>query len=241
VDHQASDALLAAAKSADHPRTPRPISDLGSHQPDRQGDGPTHPHPAPNHQRVQAPGQPQVGSHRALVHVGEGAAPSTTLSLLRLLALLRRGFGSGTSLDFSGICWPSRATWASTSLRGEAGRATSAERLTRSRWLTISPDLDQWSPEVKPSWRPSKTGRHMEAVLLSQCPMRQPLTPDGSWQHFHASRRSAPPRWSELAFLPMEFGTWDWQDARRGEITNRVVKKVPEIALGRLVPPSVKS
>jgi len=43
------------------------------------------------------------------------------------------------------------ATWASTSLcpRGEAGRATSAERLTRSRCDDLSPDLDQWSPEGK--------------------------------------------------------------------------------------------
>jgi len=63
VDHpEASDAINTAAKMrGDHPRTLRPISDLGSHQPDRQGDGPTHPHPAPNHQRVKHLASPKSG------------------------------------------------------------------------------------------------------------------------------------------------------------------------------------
>jgi len=95
---------------------------------------------------------------------------------------------------------------------------------------------------VKPaSLRPSKTGRHMEPFFCPNVRATATLTPDGSWQHFHARADQRLPDGLRVGFLSMEFGTWDWQDARRGEeITNRVVKKVPEIALVGATGPAVR-
>lgn len=111
--------------------------------------------------------------------------------------------------------------------------------------MTALPDdFDQWSPEAKQRLLASIQDRETNQWKPFFCPnilCDGNPHPDGTWQHFHARADQRLPKWAE------DWLTTLWSSGRgtgktRGasEITNRVVKRVPEIALVGATGPAVR-
>lgn len=101
--------------------------------------------------------------------------------------------------------------------------------------MTSLPDLDQWSAEGKARLLASIKDREHNTWKPFFCPNVMcdgNPHPDGTWQHFHARADQRLPKWSE-DWLTLLWSSGRGTGKTRGasEITNRVVKKVPEIAL----------
>lgn len=101
--------------------------------------------------------------------------------------------------------------------------------------MTTIDDLNQWSPEGKARLLASIQEREHSSWKPFFCP--NPLCdgnphPDGSWQFYHARADQRLPKW-DADWLTLLWSSGRGTGKTRGasEITNRVVKKVPEIAL----------
>lgn len=105
-------------------------------------------------------------------------------------------------------------------------------------------DFSEWSPEARARLLAQMQDRDHSSWKPFFCPIRTcdgNPHPDGTWQHFHARADQRLPPWAE------DWLTTLWSSGRgtgktRGasEITNRVVKKVPEIALVGATGPAVR-
>lgn len=110
--------------------------------------------------------------------------------------------------------------------------------------MTELPDLDQWSPEGKARLLAAMQDREHNQWKPFFCPnvlCDGNPHPDGTWQHFHARADQRLPRWAE-DWLSLLWSSGRGTGKTRGasEITNRVVKKVPEIALVGATGPAVR-
>lgn len=101
--------------------------------------------------------------------------------------------------------------------------------------MTALPELDQWSEEGKARLLASIKDRENNQWKPFFCPNMlcngDPHS-DGTWQHYHARADQRLPRW-DADWLTLLWSSGRGTGKTRGasEITNRVVKKVPEIAL----------
>lgn len=110
--------------------------------------------------------------------------------------------------------------------------------------MTVSPDLDQWSPEGKARLLAAIQNREHSSWKPFFCPnvlCDGNPHPDGTWQHFHARSDQRLPKWAE-DWLTLLWSSGRGTGKTRGasEITNRVVDKVPEIALVGATGPAVR-
>lgn len=106
------------------------------------------------------------------------------------------------------------------------------------------PDLSEWSPDAKARLLAAMKDREHSKWAPFFCPNRlcdgNPH-PDGTWQHQHARADQRLPKWDEN-WLTLLWSSGRGTGKTRGatEITNRVVKKVPEIALVGTTGPAVR-
>lgn len=106
------------------------------------------------------------------------------------------------------------------------------------------PDISQWSPEAKAKLLSAMQDREASKWLPFFCPNVRcdgNPHPDGTWQHYHARADQRLPKW-EADWLTLLWSSGRGTGKTRGasEITNRVVKKVPEIALVGATGPAVR-
>lgn len=111
--------------------------------------------------------------------------------------------------------------------------------------MTALPDdFDQWSPEAKQRLLASLQDRETNKWMPFFCPnilCDGNPHPDGTWQHQHARADQRLPKWSE-DWLTLMWSSGRGTGKTRGasEITNRVVQRVPEIALVGATGPAVR-
>lgn len=110
--------------------------------------------------------------------------------------------------------------------------------------MTALPDLDQWSPEAKARLLAAMQDREQNTWKPFFCPnvlCDGNPHPDGTWQHFHARADQRLPRWKE-DWLTLLWSSGRGTGKTRGasEIINRVVTKVPEIALVGATGPALR-